>query len=73
MALGTLMDVPEKQTMASILFETQALKLQELMQYPLQSSYTTSNDGTEKGEVGEGAPEKPVEDLSPEGERSRNK
>jgi hypothetical protein len=42
------------------------------MQYPLQSSYTTSNDG-EKGTVGEGAPEKSPEDLSPSGERSRNK
>lgn len=72
MALGTLMDVPEKQTMASLIFETQVLKLQELMQYPLQSSYTTSNDG-EKGTVGEGAPEKDVTELSPEGERSRNR
>jgi hypothetical protein len=71
MALGTLMDIPEKQTMSSLIFETQALKLQDLMQYPLQSSYTTSNDG-EKGEVGQGAPEKPAEELSPSGERSRN-
>ena len=42
------------------------------MKYPLQSSYTTSNDG-EVGTVGEGAPEKDVTELSPEGERSRNK
>ena len=72
MALGTLMDVPERQTMASLLFETQALKLQDLMQYPLQSSYTTSNDG-ETGTVGEGAPQKDVTELTPEGERSRNR
>ena len=72
MALGTLMDVPEKQTMSSLIFETQALKLQELMQYPLQSSYTTSNTG-EKGEIGEGRPTLPDDQLSPEGERSRNK
>ena len=72
MALGTLMDVPERQTMASLIFETQALKLQDLMQYPLQSSYTTSNNG-EKGEVGEGRPVIPDDQLSPEGERSRNK
>ena len=66
------MDVPEKQTMSSLIFETQALKLQELMQYPLQSSYTTSNTG-EKGEIGEGRPTLPDDQLSPEGERSRNK
>jgi len=73
MALGTLMDIPEKQTMSSLIFETQALQLQNLMQYPLQSSYTTSNV-EEKGEVGEGRPEieNPM-DLTPEGERSRNK
>lgn len=72
LAYGTLLDISERETMAQLMFETQVLKLQELMQYPLQSSYTTSNDG-EKGEVGEGAPEKPAEELSPEGERSRNK
>ena len=72
LAYGTLMDISERETMASLMFETQALKLQELMQYPLQSSYTTSNDG-EVGTVGEGAPEKDVTELSPEGERSRNK
>lgn len=72
LALGTLMDVPEKQTMAELIFETQVLKLQDLMQYPLQSSYTTSNDG-EKGTVGEGAPEKDASELTPEGERSRNR
>ena len=72
LAYGTLMDISERETMASLLFETQVLKLQDLMQYPLQSSYTTSNDG-KKGEIGEGAPEKDVTELSPEGERSRNK
>lgn len=72
LAYGTLLDISERETMAQLMFETQVLKLQELMQYPLQSSYTTSNDG-EKGEVSEGAPEKPAEELSPEGERSRNK
>lgn len=72
MALGTLSDIPEKQTMASLIFETQALQLQNLMQYPLQSSYTTSNDGT-KGEVGQGRDPIPDDQLSPEGERSRNR
>lgn len=72
LAYGTLLDISERETMAQLIFETQVLKLQDLMQYPLQSSYTTSHDG-EKGTVGEGAPEKSAEELSPEGERSRNK
>lgn len=72
LAYGTLMDISERETMASLIFETQALKLQDLMKYPLQSSYTTSNDG-EQGEVGTGAPQKDVTELSPEGERSRNR
>ena len=67
LAYGTLMDISERDTMASLMFETQVLGLQNLMQYPLQSSYTTSNDG--EG----GAPEKDVTELTPEGERSRNK
>lgn len=70
LAYGTLMGFTEKQTMAQLTFETQVLGLQDLMKYPLQSSYTTSS---ESGEVGEGAPEKDVTELSPEGERSRNK
>lgn len=72
LAYGTLMGYSERETMASLMFESQVMKLQDLMQYPLQSSYTTSNDGT-KGEVGQGAPEKDAGDLSPSGERSRNK
>lgn len=69
LAYGTLMDISERETMASLLFETQALKLQDIMKYPLQSSYTTSNDSTSEG----GAPQKDETELSPEGERSRNK
>lgn len=71
LAYGTLLGFSEKKTMASLIFETQALKLQELMKYPLQSSYTSTGE-TEKGEVGEGAPEKAPEELTPSGERSRN-
>lgn len=67
LAYGTLLDISERETMAALIFETQVLKLQDLMQYPLQSSYTTSHDG--EG----GAPEKDVTELSPEGERARNK
>jgi len=68
LAYGTLLGASERQTMGSLLLETQVLKLQDLMQFPLQSSYTTSNDGN--GEVG--APEKDAGELSPSGERSRN-
>lgn len=70
LAYGTLMGFTEKQTMAQLMFETSVLGLQDIMKYPLQSSYTQT--GVD-GEVGQGAPEKPVEELSPEGERSRNK
>ena len=69
LAYGTLLGFTEKQTMAELMFETQILGLQDLMKYPLQSSYTTSS---ESGEVGQGAPEKNPEDLSPSGEKSRN-
>ena len=69
LAYGTLLGYSEKQTMSQLIFETQVLKLQDIMKYPLQSSYTTSNEG----EVGQGAPEKDPEDLSPSGEKSRNR
>jgi len=69
LAYGTLLGFSERETMANLMFETQILGLQNLMQYPLQSSYTTSNDG----DVGQGAPEKSEEDLSPAGEKSRNR
>lgn len=68
---GTLLGMTERETMAQLEFEINVLKMPDLMQYPLQSSYTTSNNG-EKGEVGQGAPEKDAGDLSPSGERSRN-
>lgn len=72
LAYGTLFGFTERQTMASLKFETELLGLQDIMKYPLQSSYTTSSNG-EKGEVGEGRPEKDVTELSPSGDRSRNK
>ena len=72
LAYGTLLGFSERQTMASLMFEQEVLGLPDIMQYPLQSSYTASN-GSEKGQVGEGAPEKDSGELSPSGERSRNK
>lgn len=71
LAYGTLLGFSERQTMASLKFEIDVLGLQNTMKYPLQSSYTTS--GNEVGQVGEGRPEKDAGDLSPSGERSRNK
>lgn len=72
LAYGTLMGFTERQTIAQLKFETEILKLPEVMKFPLQSSYTASGD-TEKGEVGEGAPTKDATELSPSGERSRNR
>lgn len=69
LAYGTLLGFTEKQTMAQLKFENEVLGLPDIMKYPLQSSYTQSG---ETGEVGEGAPEKDVTELSPSGERSRN-
>ena len=69
LAYGTLLGFTERQTLAELYFETQTLKLQELMKYPLQSSYTTSNTG-DSGEVGR--PQVDDTELSPSGERSRN-
>lgn len=71
LAYGTLLGFTERETVANLQFENQMLGLPEQMIYPLQSSYTTSNDG-EQGQVGEGRPEKDSGELSPSGERSRN-
>ena len=71
LAYGTLEGFTERQTMASLKFETEVLGLQDIMKFPLVSSYTQSGS-SENGEVGQGAPEKDSGDLSPSGERSRN-
>lgn len=71
LAYGTLLGFSERQSMAAFKFESDVLGLQDIMKYPLQSSYTSTNEG-EKGQVGEGRPEKDSGDLSPSGERSRN-
>lgn len=66
LAYNTLLGISEKDTLAMIYFETEVLKLQDIMKYPLQSSYTAS------GEVGQGAPTKDDDDLTESGERARN-
>ena len=76
LALGTLYGFSEKETLASMYFENEVLKLQEKMIYPLQSSFTSSSGKTEDGytnEVGQGRPSVDDGSLSPEGERSRNR
>ena len=72
LAYGTLIGVSEKEQLVQIYLETEALKLQDKMIYPLSSSFTTSNDGYTP-EVGQGAPEKDADELTPAGDDSRNK
>lgn len=68
LSLGTLYGMSERDTLASIHFEQELLGLQNLMIYPLQSSYTTSGDGLDQG----GRPQTPDEELTDSGERTRN-
>lgn len=72
LAYGTLIGVSEKEQLAQIYLETEALKLQDKMIYPLSSSFTTSSEGYTP-EVGQGAPEKDDDELTPSGDDSRNK
>jgi hypothetical protein len=75
-AYGTLIGISEREQLASIFLENEVLKLQDKMIYPLTSSFTSSGGITEDGytpEVGQGAPVKDAGDLTPEGERSRNR
>lgn len=68
MAYNTFNGISEKATMAMEFFETQVLHLPDIMNHPLQSSYTTSNSGED--EVGR--PTTPDDELTPSGERTRN-
>ena len=77
LALNTLLGISEKETISMNFLENQVLKLPEIMRYPLQSSFTTSNDGSvdEDGytnETGQGRPKVDDDSLSDSGERSRN-
>lgn len=65
LAYNTLNGVAEKDTLAMMALEEEVLKLHEKMIYPLQSSYTQSENSA-------GRPQSPDEELSPSGERSRN-
>lgn len=69
LAYNTLLGISEKETMAFEFLESQVLGLPNLMNHPLNSSFTQS--GT-NGEVGEGAPEKDAGELTESGDRMRN-
>ncbi len=69
LAYGTLLGMSERDTMASLMFEQDILGLHRIMVNPLASSHTQS--GNEEGTVGR--PETPDDQLSPSGDRSRNK
>lgn len=76
LALNTLLGISEKETIGMNYLENTVLKLPEIMKYPLQSSFTTSNsEDTEDGyttETGQGRPSVPDDELTPEGDKSRN-
>lgn len=74
LALGTLYGMSESDTLALLHFEQETLGLQNLMINPLQSSYTNNGEiNTDTDPVSGGRPEKDTGELSPSGERSRNK
>lgn len=70
LALGTLQNVSEKQTLSLLYLENDVLKLHERMVYPLMSSHTASGNN---GEIGQGAPTKDDTELTDSGERDRNR
>ncbi len=73
LAYGTFLGQTERETMSHLHFTQDVLGLQDIMKYPLQSSYTMTNNGEkEKGDIGEGRPQIPDDQLSPSGDRSRN-
>lgn len=76
LSLGTLYGFSEKDTLATLYVETELFKLPEKMIYPLQSSFTSTGSQQDgyTPETGQGRPtiEDPGE-LTPEGDRSRNR
>lgn len=68
---GTLLGFTERESMSHLAFAQDVLGLHDIMMHPLQSSYTMTGE-SEKGEVGQGAPEKDPTELTPSGDRSRN-
>ena len=67
-AYNTLLGISEKETLAQLYLETEVLKLQDSMIYPLTSSFTASGDPQD---VGRPALDD-TEPISDSGDRSRN-
>ena len=65
LAYNAVNGISEKDTLAMMALEEDVLKLHEKMIYPLQSSYTQSENDA-------GRPEEDPAELTPSGERSRN-
>lgn len=72
LSYATLLGFTERQTLAALHFEQDVLGLHDIMKYPLQSSYTMTGE-EEKGEVGQGRDPIPDDQLSPSGDRDRNR
>lgn len=73
LALGTLYGVSERTTLATLQFEQEILGLQNSMIYPLQSSYTSTGTTEDTDPVKGGRPSKEDDELSPSGEKERNR
>lgn len=69
-AYNTLLGISERETMAFEFLETQVLGLTNMMNHPLNSSFTQSGNN---GEVGQGRDYIPDDQLSDSGERNRNR
>lgn len=67
LAYNTLLGISERETLAMNFLENDVLRLQDIMKYPLQSSYTQSSSG--EG----GRPTIDDDQLSDSGERNRNR
>lgn len=72
LAYGTLLSVPEKDTLAMLYFENDVLQLHKTMCHPLASSYTSTGEDADYTPEPSGAPTKDDGDLTPSGDASRN-
>lgn len=66
-AYNTLLGISERETLSELYLETEVLKLQDKMIYPLSSSFTTSGNPNDVGR-----PQIDDDELSDSGERTRN-
>ena len=74
LAYNTCIGISEKQTLSMLFFENEVLKLQDLMKYPLSSSFTQSgNEDGYTSETGQGRPKKDDDKIGESAERERNR